>query len=350
VPPAERAPGPIDLRQYHSEAAYQGIQTFLKLPLCLSPEDLRAGEVDVAICGVPFEMVTSRGGTALGPRAVRSADYLGSRSRPHLGVRVDPMEVLTVVDYGDAPVTPYDLDASHAAIRQYIGGVVGAGAIPIIVGGDHSIAWPNVAAMADAYGPSNVGVVHFDAHADASPDTYGALAGHGSPMRRLIVDGHIPGKNFVQVGLRGYTPGPDVLGWMNEQGMKTHFMAEIERDGFEVVMERAINDALDGPEHLYISLDVDVLDPSVAPGTGSPEPGGLTSRELLPMVRRLAHEVGICGMDIVEVSPPFDVGAGPITALFATRAILEALTGIAMRKLGLPGPRYYDPRAVGDAE
>jgi hypothetical protein len=141
------------------------------------------------------------------------------------------------------------------------------------------------------------------------------------------------------VGLRGYWSGPEILDWMKAQGIKSHFMVEIDRAGFDVVMDRAIDQALDGPEYLFISLDIDVMDPSVAPGTASPEPGGMMSDQLLPMMRRVAHEVGICGIDVTEVSSPFDAGAG-ITAILANRAITEALTGLAMRKLDITGPDY----------
>jgi agmatinase len=150
----------------------------------------------------------------------------------------------------------------------------------------------------------------------------------------------------VQVGLRGYWPGKDIVQWMEDQEMRTHFMAEIQRHGFSTVLDRAIDEAMDGtPEHLFLSVDVDVCDPAFAPGTGSPEPGGLTSRELLWAVRRLAAEVGIVGMDVVEVSPPYDVGNN-ITALLAHRIVLEAMTGIAMRKSGIVDRDYLDPRAA----
>jgi len=323
------------------------VQTFMKLPLALTPEDLSAGAVDVAICGVPFEMVITRNGTAEGPRAIRQAEYMPTppHEKPHLSVRVDPFKELKVVDYGDAPVSPYDIDATSASVRQFVRQVVEAGVTPIILGGDHSITWPNVAALADVYGPGNVGVVHFDAHADAAPDMFGSLASHGTSIRRLIDDDHIPGKNFVQVGLRGYWPGDDVLDWMRENQMQVHFHAEIERFGFDRVMERAIDQALDGPEHLFISFDVDVLDPSHAPGTGAIEPGGLTTREILPMLRRLAHEVGVCGMDVLEVSPPYDTRHG-VTAITAHRAVLEVLTGMAMRKLGIDERNYLHPEAI----
>jgi agmatinase len=133
---------------------------------------------------------------------------------------------------------------------------------------------------------------------------------------------------------------------MEEHQLRTHFMAEIRRDGFEAVLERALEEALDQADHLYLSLDVDVCDPAFAPGTGTPEPGGLTSWEILRTVRRLAAEVGIVGMDVVEVSPPYDGNAG-ITALLAHRAVREAMTGMAMRRIGLTQPDYVDPRSAG---
>jgi agmatinase len=200
--------------------------------------------------------------------------------------------------------------------------------------------------VADAYGYGSIGVVHFDAHADTAPESQGVLAGHGTPMRRLIESGAVLGRNFVQVGLRGYWPGPEVVAWMEEQEMKTHFMAEVQRHGFDTVLERAVDEAMSGTaRHLYISVDVDAVDPAHAPGTGSPEPGGLTSAQLLRAVRRLAAEVGMVAMDVVEVSPPYDVGNN-ITALFAHRCVLEALTGTAMRRLGLTSRDFLDERAA----
>jgi agmatinase len=175
----------------------------------------------------------------------------------------------------------------------------------------------------------------------------GVLAGHGTPMRRLIESGAVLGRNFVQVGLRGYWPTPDIVEWMEEQQMHSHFMAEVQRHGFETVLERAIDEALSGSaDHLYISVDVDAVDPAHAPGTGSPEPGGLTSAEVLGAVRRMCAEVGMVAMDVVEVSPPYDSGNN-ITALFAHRCVLEALTGTAMRRLGLTAPDYLDETAAG---
>ena len=343
-----RPAGPVSVNRPSREMAWSGIQTFMKVPVCLTTEDLVAGKVDVAIGGVPWDGTASGlTGTHLGPRAIREGDYIYTgRYVNHLDVRVNAFEQLVVVDYGDADVLIGNPQGTFANVRSFVAEILAGGAIPVILGGDHGITWPSATAVADAYGYGTVGVVHFDAHADTSPDMRGSLYGHGTPMRRLIESGAVPGRNFVQIGLRGYWPDPPVLEWMSEQRMRTHFMAEIRRDGFDAVLRRAVEEAMDSADHLYISLDVDVADPAFAPGTGTPEPGGLSTAEVLWAVRRLAAEVGMVAMDVVEVSPPYDVGPN-ITALFARRAVLEALTGTAMRRLGLTAPDYVDPRSAG---
>ena len=348
VPGAQRPPGPISLNRYEVEPAWLGFQTFLKLPVCLTPADLQAGRIDVAICGAPWDgTAITRSGAHMGPQAIRSCDYHPTPplERPHLHVGVDPLEHLRVCDYGDANIVIGDTERTFANIRSFVSDIAGTGAVPVILGGDHGVTWPNVTGIADVRGFGKLGVVHFDAHADTAPDLQGVLASHGTPMRRLIESGAVKGKNFVQVGLRGYWPGPDIRSWMEQQGMRTHFMAEIQRHGFDTVLERAINEALDDADHLFISVDIDVVDPSAAPGTGSPEPGGLSSHEILRAIRRLAAEVGIVGMDIVEVSPPYDAGNN-ITCLLAHRCVLEGLTGIAMRRLGITEPDYLEERAA----
>ncbi|GAA0964741.1 hypothetical protein GCM10009550_63320 [Actinocorallia libanotica] len=191
-----------------------------------------------------------------------------------------------------------------------------------------------------------MGVVHFDAHADCAEHSYGHLASHATPIRRLIEDEHVPGRNFVQVGLRSVLmPDDELLAWMRGHGMRSHFMAEIDRIGFPAVLDKAISQALDGPEYLHLSIDIDVLDPAYAPGTGTPEPPGLTTRELLPALRRICHETPVVGIEVVEVAPHLD--PGDTTAMNARKAIFECLTGLALRKKGVPGPSYLDPIAAG---
>ena len=231
-------------------------------------------------------------------------------------------------------------------VRRMVREIAETGAIPIIIGGDHSLEYPNVAAMADVYGKENVGVIHFDAHYDAGINYTGHLIDHGRPIRRLVEDGHILGSNYIQVGLRGYWPGESGFEWMREQRMRYHTMAEIERDGWAAVMARVLDEANDGPEHLYISFDIDVIDPAFTPGTGTPEPGGLTPREAFPLVRGLCAENNLVGFDLVELAPLLDPGY--TTTLNANRVVQECLTGIAMHKMGLDGRSYLSPLTTND--
>jgi len=245
---------------------------------------------------------------------------------------VDPFDVLTVVDFGDAEVTPADQAKSHEAIRRIVGQVCAAGAIPIVLGGDHSIAHPDVGAVADHLEPgTTLGLVHFDAHADNADDVWGVTRSHGTPLRRLVEEGSVDGRNIVQVGLRGYWPGPEEFEWARGQGFRWHLMEEITERGMAPVMDHVVAAAKKW-SHMFLSFDIDVCDPAFAPGTGRPEPGGITAREALRAVRRLAHEVGFAGMEVVEVCPPYD--HGEITAYLANRLVLEALSGLALRKLG----------------
>jgi agmatinase len=212
-----------------------------------------------------------------------------------------------------------------------------------VLGGDHSITWPSASAVAQARAPGSIGIVHFDAHADTADQDWGVLAGHGTPMRRLIESGAVRGRNFVQVGLRGYWPPPEVFEWMRGEGMRWHLMREIEERGAEVVIDDAIAEALDGPDAIYLSLDIDVLDPGMAPGTGTPEPGGMLTREVLRAIRRIVGRVELAAMDIVEVAPPYD--HAEVTASAAHRAALEAISALAVKKAG--GQRVRFEPSVG---
>src|SRR6185503_4876064 len=221
-------------------------------------------------------------------------------------------------------------ERGHAAIYQKVREVAATGAIPIVFGGDHSITWPSASAIAEVRRPGSIGIVHFDAHADTAPDTWGQLAAHGSPMRRLIESGAVDGRNFVQIGLRGYWPPTEVLEWMHEHGLRWHLMTEIEARGAESVIDDAIDEALDGPDAIYLSVDIDVVDPGSAPGTGTPEPGGMLPRELLRAIRRIVGRVELAGMDIVEVAPPYDWAES--TAMLANRCALEAISALAVKR------------------
>lgn len=311
---------------------YVGPSTFQKLPWVTDPAELRSRGVDVAIVGAPFDdAVSHRPGARFGPRAIREANYAtGSLHSLQQPGYLEPFEVLNVVDAGDANIVPAMLERGHAMVYRKVHEVAATGAIPIILGGDHSITWPSATAIAEVRRPGSIGIVHFDAHADTAPEDWGQLAGHGTPMRRLIESGAVKGRNFVQVGLRGYWPPVNVFEWMQEQGMRWHFMREIEERGAEAVVADAIGEALDGPDAVYLSLDIDVIDPGMAPGTGTPEPGGMLTREVLRAIRQIVGAVELAGMDVVEVSPPYD--HAETTAMAANRAVLEAIGALAAKK------------------
>jgi agmatinase len=190
-------------------------------------------------------------------------------------------------------------------------------------------------------GWGRVSVIHFDAHADTGESQMGSLYGHGTPMRRLIESGACRGDRFLQIGLRGYWPGPETLAWMGEQGMRSFEMSEIVARGLDAVLDEALEIALDECDAVFLSVDIDVVDPGSAPGTGTPEPGGLSSRQLLDAVRRVAMSVHLGGVDVVEVAPPYD--HAEVTAYLGNRVVLEALSGMAWRQRTLRGDTTRSP-------
>jgi agmatinase len=314
--------------------------TFCKIPLVLNPKELSG--TDVAVVGAPVdETTTGRPGARFGPRAIRLADMGGAGDGYHLDLGVEPFDVLTVVDYGDAEVVPADPARSHQAIRRAVGQILDAGAVPVVLGGDHSILHPDATAAAEHFGADSVGVIHFDAHADDAETLWGVRRSHGTPVRLLVEEGSVQGRDIVQIGLRGYWPGREEFAWARDQGLVWFTQGEIDQRGFNEVLDDAIR--LGGrPDRTWLSVDIDVVDPGYAPGTGVPEPGGLTPRELLRAVRRIAREVELAGAEVVEVSPPYD--QADVTSLLAHRVVLETLSGMALRRLGrAPAPERPAP-------
>jgi agmatinase len=312
-------------RKYGEKPDYAGLLTFGALPYTQDPADLEG--VDVAIVGAPTDdLVSDRPGARFGPRAIRSASCPPG---PHLEAQVDATAELKLVDYGDAPVVPADPARTHEAIERTVGEVVAAGAIPIVLGGDHSIAEPDIRACAARHGP--LGLVHFDTHTDTGTEVFGVEISHGTPMYRLVEQGHVDPRRYAQIGLRGYWPGPREFAWQQERGITSFFMHDLRTRGIEAVVERTLEVVGAGPA--YVTVDVDVLDPAFAPGTGTPEPGGMTSSELLWACRTIAERLELVGAEVVEVIPTA-VGSADITALVADRIVRELLTGIALRSRG----------------
>ena len=315
---------PLDRwREYGEKPDYAGLLTYGGQPYTEDPRELQG--VDVAIVGAPTDdLVSDRPGARFGPRAIRAASCPPG---PHLEAKVDALSELRVVDFGDAPVLPADAVRTHAAIEATVAQVVAAGAIPVVLGGDHSIAEPDIRACAAKHGA--VGLVHFDTHTDTGTQVFGVEVSHGTPMYRLVRDGHVDPSRYVQIGLRGYWPGEPEFAWQAERGITSFFMHDVRERGIRAVVEDAVARVGDGP--VFVSVDVDVLDPAFAPGTGTPEPGGMTSADLLWACREVASRVDVVGADVVEVCPS-RIGSLDITALVADRIVREALTGIALRR------------------
>jgi len=308
--------------------------TFLGVERCdLEQPDTFAG-ADVVIIGAPYDAGTSyRAGARFGPKMIRTTDYIPhDASRPHLALRVDPLQEMKVVDAGDVLMVGAEGKAALDALELAVRTAAEAGAIPLILGGDHTITWPDVTGVAHAKGWGRVSVIHFDAHADTGDVQWGSLIGHGLPMRRLIESGACRGDRFLQIGLRGYWPEPPTLRWMAEQRMRSFEMHEVVQRGLDAVLEESFRIAVDDCDGVFVSVDLDVVDPGMAPGTGTPEPGGITGRQLLDAVRRIAVEVPVVGIDVVEVAPAYD--SAEITSFLANRVVLEMLSGIAYRRRG----------------
>jgi agmatinase len=307
--------------------------TFLGVPRADLDDAASLEGADVVVVGAPFDGGTShRPGARFGPGAIRGTDYLAhDGSRPSLALGVDALSDLKVVDAGDVEMLAGEIEPALARLEAAVHKVAAAGAIPVVLGGDHTIALPDVTGVARHHGMGRVSVVHFDAHADTGDTQFGSLLGHGTPMRRLIESGAARGDRFLQIGLRGYWPPPDVLAWMAEQGMRSFEMTEVVRRGMDACLSEAFAIATDDCDGVFLSVDIDVVDPGMAPGTGTPEPGGLTSRELLDAVRRCAVELPVVGLDVVELAPAYD-GPGQATTFLANRVVLEALSGIAKRR------------------
>ena len=333
--PAREA-GPVPLGRYDGDG---GPPTFGGHPLALSKEDLIAGEIDVAILGAPLNM--GSGWRDSGQRATAELRLiswpLGSADQYAL---LNASKILNIVDYGDVAVDNDNTERSMSHIREIVREIASTGAIPMIVGGDHSLEYPNVAGLADVYGKEKVSVIHFDSHYDA---WWGGnhLIGHGYPVYRLINEGHVRAEDYIQVGLRSRGPDKSGFKWMREKGMRYHNMGEVEVRGWDAVLDRVVAEASEEGRKLHISFDIDVLDPAFAVATGTPVPGGLTMREAIPIVRRLCAESNVVGFDLVELHPALDPTYK--TTLNSTHIIKACLTGLAMNKEGIDAKHYLSP-------
>ncbi|MBI1736169.1 MAG: agmatinase [Candidatus Rokubacteria bacterium] len=295
------------------------IATTMLLPAAASPAGL-----DVAILGIPYDGGTSyRTGARFGPRAIREQSSLIRTWHPVL--KVHPFERLRVADCGDIDVVPISIERTGEAITARIGDVLAAGAMPLAMGGDHSITLPILRAVARRHGP--VGVVHFDAHPDTWDEYFGSKFFHGTPFRRAIEEGLIDPRRMIQVGIRGPLYGPEDFAFHDTHGIEVLRIEPIKEQGIAWAASR-LERLRGGP--VYCSFDIDALDPAYAPATGTPEVGGLTSYEALALVRAL-QGLNLVGADVVEVCPPYD-GPGQVTSLLAANLLFEFVSLFALAR------------------
>lgn len=291
---------------------YVGLASFFRAPL---KEDLQ--DVDIGIVGVPFDGgVTCRPGSRHGPREVRNQSTLIRAINQSTGVA--PHELCRVADIGDAWVQePFELTGSHASIEEHFARIRARKIMPLAVGGDHSISLPILRAIAK---DQPVGMVHIDAHCDTGDDYMGSRFHHGAPFRRAVEEGLLDPKRTVQIGIRGSLNDRDLWKFSHDSGMRVIYMDELYRMGIDKtigVMRETVGDSL-----TYISFDIDSLDPAFAPGTGTPEIGGLTTLEAQLLIRG-CRGLNCLGADLVEVSPPFDAAGN--TSLAAANLLFELL-------------------------
>jgi agmatinase len=283
-------------------------------------EDMRQlGGQDVVFVGAPLDTGTTvRPGTRFGPDALRRVSALGYGYNPERGI--DLKESLTMVDAGDIQVIPANIEKSFDQIALALGYITERSVFPVVLGGDHSIGYPDIRGTAP-YIDGNIGIIHFDRHSDLSEKTYDERM-HGSPFFHATNIPNAPATNLVQIGIGGWTGSKAGMGNARERKATVITIEDIERFGIERVMEYALEIAWKGARAVWLSFDIDSVDPAFAPGTGTPEPGGLLPREVFRMVRLAARE-GLQGMELVEVSPPYDVA--DITSLLGGRVIMEVL-------------------------
>ncbi len=333
-----RSPGPFSVSRYINQ--WGGIPTFAGAKVAITPEDLVAGNVDIAIAGIPQSMSSGNRDARNGPKALRAMHGIADRNVFSL---VDPHTVLNIVDYGDFSVDRMAIARSVEHIRDMIFDLSSTGAVPFLVGGDHSVMYPTVKGVRDANPEQPLTVVHFGAHYNAERTRAHELSDRDAVFK-LLQEEIINGENLIQVGLRGPQASIESFQWMREQGILYHTMAEVELRGWDVVMNRVLNEAKATDNPVYISFDVSVMDMAELTAAGRASPGGLTVRELAPLVRRFCAETDIAGFEIMDMAPMLDFTY--VSALNANYMMNACLTGIAMRKLGMSQENYLNPITV----
>ena len=299
---------------------FMGIPSFMRLPV-----SRELSGIDVVVLGIPFDTgVSYRSGTRFGPRKIREASLTLWGHNPTM--KVTPTEALKVVDYGDVSVIPTSIEHTMTAVTESASKVLDTGATLISLGGDHSVTLPLLRAHAKKYGP--LSLVHVDAHIDTWEAEFESVPySHGTPFRYALQEDLVRKGEYVQIGIRGPVSFENDYADAANLGARTITIHEVFEKGVPEILKE-VHQRMTGP--VYVSIDIDSADPAFAPGTGTPEVGGLTSYQLLQLVRGL-HGLNLIGFDLVEVSPPYD--HGDITAVLASNIVFEYLSLLALKKL-----------------
>lgn len=303
---------------------FAGINTFMKAPYV---EDVRqVGNYNVAIVGVPHDSGTTyRPGTRFGPQGIRRISALYTPYNFELGV--DLRESITLCDVGDIFTIPANNEKSFDQISKGIAHIFSSGAFPIILGGDHSIGFPTVRGVCRHLGDKKVGIIHFDRHVDTQETDLDERM-HTCPWFHATNMANAPAKNLVQLGIGGWQVPRQGVKVCRERATNILTVTDITEMGLDAAADFAIEKATDGTDCVYISFDIDCIDAGFVPGTGWPEPGGLLPREALYLLKRIIQETTVCGLEVVEVSPPYDIS--DMTALMATRVICDAMAHLVV--------------------
>jgi arginase family enzyme len=337
LPPAalrkeERSPGPFSVHRYLFPES--GVPTFAGAPVAIWPEDLVASKVDVAIVGIPNDMGSGRRNAEAAPRAMRSLNTIAT---PDTQTLLNPMEVLSIVDYGDFAVDNMSTERTIGHVTAMVAETAGAGAVPMMVGGDTSMLYPGVKGVAQVHGNGSFGLVHFGAHPDADRNAVHTISDEQA-LFLLIEEGIVEGGELITMGLRGAAVNEDTLQWLQDKQVRYHTMAEVNRKGYDAVLKRVQRELRDLPEQLFVSIDVSVIDPGDMIAAGRVVANGLSIQNVTSTIRHLCAARDIVGFEITDMAPMLDYSR--LSAVNANAVLNACLVGMAARKAG------FDPDDV----
>ena len=333
----DREPGPFSVHRYLFPET--GVPTFAGAPVAIYPEDLVAGDVDVAIVGIPNDMGSGRRNAEYGPRVMRVMNTL---DEPDVRTLLDPHDVLSIVDYGDFRIDNMSTERTVDHVTAMVAETAGTGAIPMMVGGDTSMLYPGVKGVAEVHGAGSFGLVHFSAHPDADRAAVHTIS-DTQAVFMLLDEGIVEGGDLVQVGLRGKAVTADTLTWLRDQGARYHTMAEIKTRGYDAVLARVTAEAEAGPEKTFVSIDVSVIEPTEMVSAGRIASNGLRVQQTADAIRHLCAAKEIVGFEITDMSPMLDYSR--LSAVNANTLLNACLVGVAARRAGF-GPDEVHPLAI----